>query len=243
MAREAFYQAIIIKRQPYGEGDEILTVFTKEAGKLRVLAKATKMPKSKMRHALQTLFLTDLTVTSVSALPKVIGATAVAVFPKLREKLDAVNMAFYASELLLKFTADEHKNERLFGLVKDFFSFLDSAPVANLNAGLAKFKIGFLESVGLGIHFDASEKNNPEMAFSNARGGFVFGAEASGQRRVNPLSFQQFLEIKNASFSQLFTQEPMRDIQELQDLLSNFIVYHLERDIKSEKYLKGRNVV
>ena len=46
--REQHYSAIILKKQPYREGDEIITLFTKEGGKIRCLAKSVKSPKSKL---------------------------------------------------------------------------------------------------------------------------------------------------------------------------------------------------
>jgi DNA repair protein RecO len=244
MAREITYQAIIIKRQPYGEGDEILTVYTRQAGKLRVLAKSVKYSKSKLRSSLQTLFLVNLTTTSAAAFPKVIRVEAVKAFARIGENLAAAERVFYALELVLKFTADEHKNERLFDLMADFLDFLNSAKDGQiLNLGLAKFKIAFLESVGLGIHYQETEVPAGDIGFSNVRGGFSFGQQTADARRVAPGILTQFLGLRRASFSQLldpaFNKELLAvNSKPLQDLLSNFIKYHLERDINSEKYLE-----
>ena len=41
-------QAIVLKRLEYGEADRILTVLTKNNGKLSVIAKGARRPKSKL---------------------------------------------------------------------------------------------------------------------------------------------------------------------------------------------------
>ncbi len=60
MPRENTYLSIILKKQAFKEADELITVYTKEAGKLRVLAKSIKSPKSKLQHGLQVLFLVKI---------------------------------------------------------------------------------------------------------------------------------------------------------------------------------------
>lgn len=244
MARENNYLAIVLKKQPYGEGDEIITLFTKEAGKIRALAKSTKLPKSKLQYSLQSLFLSRVTTTSASALPKIIRADAVKVYPHVRERMDAAQMAFYALELLLKATADEHKNEGLFALMTDFLEFLNRAAgdLGLLPMGFAKFKMEFLEQIGLGIHYQGEDQPS-RVGFSNFRGGFLFEDNSSDYRGVALSVFGLFLAIRQLEFSRL--EEVLRhfpdqkDAQELHKLLSGFIRYQLEREINSEKYFES----
>jgi DNA repair protein RecO (recombination protein O) len=79
MSRENTYAALVLKKQPLNEADELITVFTKEIGKLRVLAKSVKFAKSKLQYSLQSLFLVNLTVTG-GGLPKIIGVEVVNLF-------------------------------------------------------------------------------------------------------------------------------------------------------------------
>ena len=114
-------------------------------------------------------------------------------------------MAFYAVELVLKFTADEQKNEPLFNVLCDFLQFLDEQTSSDiLNLGLAKFKIGILEVSGLGMQNHKSDL---------------------------------FLKLKNTSFNQLKVLAKTPRIMPLQESLSQFIEYQLERRVKSESYL------
>lgn len=149
-------------------------------------------------------------------------------------------MAFYALELTLKFTPDEHKNEKLFNLLGEFFNFLDNHPdnPRLLDCGLTKFKIGFLEAVGFGISAGRPKGFIGNIGFSNSRGGFVFGGAADDHQALKNSVYEQFCALRGADFGRLLGLErPMGDLDQLQGVLSAFLQYHLERDIKSERFL------
>ena len=244
MPRETIYNSVILKKQPYGEGDEILTLFTEENGKVRALAKSTKFSKSKLQYALQTCFFTRLTLTQ-SGLPKIIGAEVVNAFPNIRENLEAAKIAFYALEVTLKATPDEQKNERLFHLLVMFFTFLDLCKTHAdlLDAGLAKFKIQFLQDLGLGISIPPNlDIRDPYLGFSASRGGFISGEDTVDFISVTPEIIAQFSALEQLEFSQLIERQGIAGVLDqpltvLQDLLSTFIRHQLERDIRSERFL------
>lgn len=237
MPRETKCQGIILKKQPFNEGDEIITFFTKELGKIRCLAKAVKQPKSKLQQKLQSLFLVNLSFTH-GRLPKIISVEPVKVFQRLRENLESLKRAFYAQELALKFTADEHKNEPLFFLLESFLEFLDSKKTGGvLDLGLLKFKIEILRALGLGARNSAKAAENHQIFFSAAKGGFsrVLSADSI---RVVPVVYALFLELQILDFESLDNAKNIAGEKELQNLLSRFIEYQLERKVKSEKYLR-----
>ncbi len=243
MSRENAYNAFILKKQPYGEGDELITVYTEEAGKLRVLAKSVKFSKSKLQYNLQSLFLVRLSVAGTH-LPRIIGSEAQQMYPLLRERMEAVQAALYGTELLLKFTPDEQKNEHLFLLFGKFLSFLDrlGENPAALPWGLIKYKIEFMEAIGLGVQHNDTPAGVP-LGFSMSRGGFTADDDSLDFQPVSPLVLAQYKAMLAASFDDLLkpaanTHLPQGEPAELQQLLSGFVTSQLERDVKSERFLK-----
>ena len=235
MSRESQYIAFILKKQPFNEGDELITIYTAEAGKLRALAKSVKLAKSKLQARLQMLFLVKLTLTH-GKLPKIILAEPVSVFFGMRENLAAVKMSFYAAELVLKFTPDEQKNPALFNLLSDFLNFLDTAREQKiLDLGLAKYKINILQTLGLDISFVQGAK-----FFSPVHGGF-FAEKSADSWPVTLGAFSLFLTLKDCRFDLLPNIENMQNTPELQNLLSRFVEYQLERSVQSEKYLNAQS--
>jgi DNA repair protein RecO len=236
MPRESKYTAIILKKQSYKEGDEIITIFTKEAGKIRCLAKGIKKPLSKLQQRLQTLFLVNVTLAG-GDMPKIIHVEPLKVFSKMRENLTASKTAFYALELVLKFTADEQKNEALFDLLEQFLEFLNSESSDEaVNMALAKFKIEVLSASGLEISQVAAKSPDDKTFFSPGKGGFS-NQRFSDALPVSAGCYADFLFLNQCGFKDLKTVRDYNQINELQSLLSLFIEYQLERKIKSEKYL------
>ncbi len=241
MSKENTYQALILKKQPLNEGDEIVTLFTKEYGKMRVLAKSSKFAKSKLQYSLQALFLVNIR-TAGSGLPKITGTEVVQAYANLRENYEAIKTAYYAVELILKFTPDEQKNEALFGLGVDFFTFLDKKNLGGqeLVCGRIKFQISFLDSVGFGIHYHADALYDQEIFFSNSQGSFLLGKPVSDSVLLAKESYEQFLQLHSAPFTELSVQAAGaggKKLAQLEGLLSRFIAYQLEREVKSERYL------
>jgi DNA repair protein RecO (recombination protein O) len=235
MSRESQYTAIILKKQPFLEGDEIITFFTKEQGKVRALAKSVKQPKSKLQAKLQALFLVSLTLTT-GKLPKIIGVEVQKVFSSLRENLEGLKRAFYAVELVLKFTPDEQANEQLFILLENFLQALDKNQTeASLEFLLAKFKIEVLKALGLDIRYPKSSVSQPAMFFGAALGGFSEQKTADAMQ-VSAQAYQAFVRLNNAGFETPGSVNV--DITELQNILSQFIEYQLERKVNSEIFLK-----
>lgn len=211
MPREQSHTAIILKKQPFGEADEIITFFTRESGKLRGLAKSVKLAKSKLQNSLQSLFVVQISLAGKGHLPQIIAAEPQKVFSGLRQDLEALKGAFYAAELVLKFTPDAQKDEGLFDLLAGFLEFLDSHP-SSREAGLAKLKIDFLQLEGFSAasHRDLAQK--PDL-----------------------LKLCQKLEV--TGFNELPALD-LKGLTPLQEFLSEFIVYNLERQLKSERFLK-----
>ncbi len=241
MSREFSCTAIVLKKQPFHESDELITFFTRERGKVRALAKSIKLPKSRLQSRLQSLFLVNLRLAG-GHLPKVIGAEPGEVFAGLREDLDCLKPAFYAAELALKFTPDEQKNEPLFELLVGFLDFLNRHPVAAVRqAGLLRFKIGILETAGFAVRrLPPAAALPPQVYFSRTAGGFVLGRPADGAA-VTAADYIHFERLAAADFAALPESPPAA----LQDLFSGFIEYQLERRVKSESFLRqiGPDVV
>lgn len=237
MGREQKLSAIILKKQPLGEGDELLTLFTKDQGKLRVLAKAIKSPKSKLQQKLQVLFRIEVIIAG-SKIPKIIGAETVDVYLGIRENLLAAKIAFLAVELILKFTAEEQKNEKLFSILQLFFEFLsvNTEPLL-LDMALARFKLAVLETSGFGLR--AVPDASAEVYFNSALGGFV--SNAAGSVRVSAGAYKLFLSLLRCKLADLSGLEyPTQNaLGELQNLLTSFIEYQLERKLKAENFLRA----
>ena len=154
---------IILKKQNYREADQILTVWTRESGKIRCLAKALRLPKSKLSFACQDLSEVELDLVGKN-LPTLIGAKPLRQFKSLREDLKKTAIGFYAVELMLKMTADEHPNLEAFNLLSDFLHNLDELDyAAQYDQLLDLFCLNLLDALGFKVPEDSRVLNHGKI--------------------------------------------------------------------------------
>src|ERR1700745_3249528 len=107
---------LVIRTHDWSESSRIATLWTREFGRVRVLAKGGRRLKSNFESALDLL-----TVCSIVLLRKFSGsldllteAQVVKRFPRLRSDLPALYSAYYVAELLADWTEDYDPHPDLF---------------------------------------------------------------------------------------------------------------------------------
>ena len=154
---------IILKKQNYREADQIVSVFTREAGKVRCLAKSLRHPKSKLNYAVQDLSESEISVVGGN-LPILISAKPIRQFAGLRDDLKKTAIAFYAGELMLKMTADEHPNETAYDLLQNFLINLNHHDFSEKYHPLLEcFSLDLLDTLGFRIPKDLDSERVMKM--------------------------------------------------------------------------------
>ncbi len=91
---------IVLKKRNVGEADRILTVFTKEYGKLRLLAKGIRRITSRRAGHLEVFTHVSLLVHRGRTLDSISEAQSRSSFHLLRKNLGGVSLAYYLCELV-----------------------------------------------------------------------------------------------------------------------------------------------
>ena len=240
MSREKKYTAFILKKQAFGEADEIVTLFSDDLGKIRVMAKSSKASRSKLQHALQPMFLCTVTVAGQSQLPKLIHAEVLNHFALVRSNSKMVEVWFGIAELLLKATPDGQKNLSLFQIVTECLNFLNSDNHTENLITLAdlKFKLKACQSLGFGMQIP--EISN-QLVFNPDRG-FCTSKESPAGLIVSPDLVFLAKNLVERSFAELHTLDSLH-ASRLRILLSEFVEHQLEREMKVEKFFQNQNKV
>ena len=236
MSREQQYTAIVIKKQALGESDEIITFYTRELGKVRAVAKSSKLPKSKLQAQLQPMFLCQLTLAGSGSLPTIIRVQANKPFANIQNDPDRTPFWYVVAELVLKATPDEEQNEMLFSALEQFLEFLDTPVLSSDDAlrGLLKFKLMFTDALGFNVVNSDADLTKP-VFFRNSFGGFVQDEKPFDASHVHPNTLTSFDALRDMNYDQICGSNLVVD--ELNGLLTQFISYQLEREIKSERFV------
>ncbi len=97
-----------------GEADRLLTVFTRDRGKLNLLAKGVRRAASRKAGHIEPFTYTDLLVAKGANLDLVTQAETIEPHRRVREDLWLSSLAYYVVELADAFTQDEDPNALLF---------------------------------------------------------------------------------------------------------------------------------
>lgn len=110
-------EAIVIKRRNYQEADRILTVFSKQKGKIQVLAKGVRKITSRRSSHVELLNLCVIGVHE-GKMPVLTEAESLNHYPSLKNDLRKAGYAFYVCELIDGMLAEHQENRAVFGLLE-----------------------------------------------------------------------------------------------------------------------------
>src|SRR2546426_3281633 len=156
-------QALVLRTTDWSESSRIATLWTREFGKVRVLAKGGRRLKSNFENALDLLTLCRIVFLrkSSTSLDLLTEAQVVERFPRLRSDLPALYAAYYIAELLSDWTEDYDPHPGLFDEALATLRSLGQPPAGTalpaLGAGpptppsgprLARFELVLLRELG-----------------------------------------------------------------------------------------------
>ncbi len=156
--------ALILKRQDYRDDDLLVTIYSRESGKLTLIARGAKKILSKLAGHLEPVSLSLLNVASGKSLDQLTGASMVKSYARLKADLAKTAAAVWFLRLLDRLTLDNHPDDQIFNLAEKYLDFLarkeDDYEIAKLAVG---FKL--LALLGLSPVEKADLKFREEIDF------------------------------------------------------------------------------
>lgn len=148
-------EGIIIKRKNYGESDRILTIFTKQTGKIRVKAAGVRKITSRRSSHVELLNLSLFSLYKGRAFPVVIEALALDDFSFIKENLKKIGFAYYMCELIDRLCAENQEHRAVFSLTESFLARL--AKERNEARLIHEFEIVLLKELGFYPRFSSKD--------------------------------------------------------------------------------------
>lgn len=111
--------AVVIGSFPLGESDRVVTFFTRQFGKIRGVARASRRIRSRFGAALEPFTLGELVFfeTARSELARVDHFDILHPFSGLREDLERLGHASWIIECVARLTAERDRHAALYGLL------------------------------------------------------------------------------------------------------------------------------
>jgi len=237
-------EAIIIKKTKLGEADRILTLYTPHLGKIQGVAKGVRRPRSKLAGHLELLTHSQVSLARGRNLDTIIGSQTINSFLPLKSDLWLTSCALYVTELVDQFTADHVEDYPLFQLLLETMHRLSRADDNELV--LRYFELHLLNEVGYRPQLERCVSCRSPLkvvtnTFSPADGGMLCPRCSQQRFLTYPLSVDA---VKVLSLLQGNDYDTTGKLEmnpelshELDEVLSHYLEYLLEREVKSAAWL------
>ncbi|MFC7372542.1 DNA repair protein RecO [Fictibacillus iocasae] len=167
-------EGIVIKTIPYGESNSIVTLFTREAGKIGVMARGAKKTKSRLSSVVQLFTYGMYVIQKGSGLGTLNQGEVLSSFRSIREDLVKTSYCAYICELLDKTAEENKRNPYLFEHVYQSLRLIDEGTDPEIITLLFEMKMlltaGVKPQVSQCASCGAQEGN---FSFSVREGGFL----------------------------------------------------------------------
>ena len=241
-------EAVVLKQFDLGESDRLITLYTRERGKLKAVARGARKGKKSRSGLVLPFSYHNFTLYQGKSLAKINHIESIAMNSKLREDLDYMAYASVVSEYVERAGLEDEADQALFSLLALILEKMAQAQKSELLFYLTVFKAKLLLLLGVKPEIEnctiCGEKVDLKgtTPLSVEEGGSIckncFNKNdfkhtffsLNEMRALYKITFAEFSQLKSAQFSEEI-------IEKLNQLTEKFLVYHLDLSPKSLSFL------
>ena len=237
---------LTLRRSPVREADLLSVIYTREHGKLELLARGAQRLTSKLVGHLEPLTLVRVSVARGRSMDQVTEAEVVDAFPGVKSGYENSARGLYVAELVDGFSALSAANAELFNLAIQTLATLETA--ANAELALRYFDLQLLRLSGflpeLYQCVECGEELEPDRhRFAAGAGGTLCTQCGPIDVIVRPLSLPalKLLRLLHRTESvgalpELAVPSPLE--REVRETLNVTVQYWLDRRVRAQEFLE-----
>jgi len=239
-------EAVVLRHSDWGEADRLLTLYTRERGKVRAIAKGARKVKSRKAGHLEPFTRVTLQLARGRDLLIVTQAETIDAYQPLREDLLKTGYASYLVELLDRFTYEEEsENYNIFRLLTESLSRI--AFEADPWLAIRYYEVRLLDHLGFRPQlFECAncreEIQAVDQFFSAAQGGVLCprcGAGLPGVWNVSVEALKYLRHFQRSGYAEAQRARPSPQVRdEVEALMQRNFTYLLERELNTPGFIK-----
>ncbi len=238
-------EGVVLKSFDFRETSRIVTFFTQDHGKLKGIFKGIRKDPKKFGSSVDKFTVNDIVYYHHrnSEIHLVGQCDLKAFFLPIRQDFKRTIAASYVLELVDAIMPLEEPNKEVYDLLMNYFASLQTVRDIGKLVHIFQIKILFLS--GFRPHLDScvvcGKKIKVKARFSLKQGGLVCPhceTDEPSLSLLSPGAVASLLHIEKSRWEEslrLGISGPIK--KELKFILNHFLVYHLERRLKSERFL------
>ncbi|AFS78816.1 DNA repair protein RecO [Gottschalkia acidurici 9a] len=239
-------KGVVIRQTKYSESDRILTIFTKDKGKIQAIAKGARKPKSKLISSTETFCYSEFILYKGKSLYNINQGDVIDSFYSLREDIYKLSYATYILELVDSSLLDEEPNDILFELLVKTLKILSEAK-GNYKKLLLAFQIKYISFIGykpqLNQCVNCGNDLTNNIRFNIIQGGTVCENCFSNSTYEKDVKHTTVNNMRKLMYSKL---DELKDIdidkneeQKIEEVIMMYITSHIEKKrFKSLEFIK-----
>ena len=240
-------EALVLKSSPLGEGGLLVTLYSRNSGKLRAVVRGARKPTSKMVGHLEPLNRAELSLarSRPGGIDTITQAQVLEGFGPLKASLEGVSRGIYLAELIDGYGVEGSANPELYSVLLDTLRTLNDSPDADL--ALRYFELHLLKCSGFMPELyrcvECSETLAPEEhLYSPEAGGTLCTRCTPAGVRIMMLSMQALKVLRYLERTSLPEVSTLRTggalDGDLKELLSATVTYWLDSEIRSKRFME-----
>lgn len=239
-------EAIVIRRANLGEADRVVTLFTRERGKLSTVAKGARKPRSRFAGRLELFTQLHALLAQGRTLDVISQVDVIDPFAALRADLARMGAASFVAEVTDKATPDREAQPAIYTALRQALRMISAG---DPEITVIWYAAQILSLSGYGPVVDRCVVCGKTVAgsggFSFSLGGSLCAADRARDPEASPASAVAlaaigFLrEASAAALSRISLQQRQR--AEVEGLLRRYLEYRLEAKLRSPPVIERLN--
>lgn len=230
-------EAIVTGARRYGEADRLLTLFTRDRGKVAAIAKSARKPKSRIRAASESFVKARFELAEGRSLHIVRSAEILDPHISLRENWKSLQLAGHVAEIVNRMSEEGAPDPELYNLLD---CALDMIGVGRADA-VVRFKVALLDHLGIfpdlsGCSECGKSRVAGDVHLDQLNHGFLCGECAEKGHVYHPVPMKVlhlFHSMKNGMISTPEVEDDM--LASADDVLTSLLQAFLQDGFKTAK--------
>lgn len=254
---------IILSRSDFREADRLYVVYTRDFGKLELLARGARKIESKLAAHLEPFTLTEIMIGRGKNFDHLAGAETVENFENIKTDFFKMNFLHYCFEVVNKVTEWEMRDDRIYNLLLELLLSLESFSFSAETTTWEKYQVltksfvvKLMSLLGYApeVHHCLICKN-PIPAkgniFNVKRGGVVCShchhkdLDLPGEKvniSEDAIKVLRFF-MDSPTYQALNLKSNQSPVRETLKIIEKFLGFHLEKPIQSQKFLDALTTI
>ncbi|MBI2439341.1 MAG: DNA repair protein RecO [Candidatus Moranbacteria bacterium] len=195
---EIRYSAIILKKKEVGETDRLYVLYTREQGKVQVVAKGVRKGAAKLAGQLETLMEGLVIIERGRGSGRIVSAIAELSFPGIRNDMEILRSVLETTNIFERLVGWEEPDQELFSLLSRYLFLTNQLAKEKQREKISLLREGFLfqlfAHLGYAIETKTCVVSGRKLAsgeqhfFSPSDGGVLSGHHSANVSGIIPIS-------------------------------------------------------